>query len=179
MRYVLHLYQIEAEAMLRRSLLAGRKRPMLQAVTGFGKTILAASIIEAARARDKRVIFCVPAISLIDQTVEKFASQGIHCVGVMQGQHPATDARQPVQVASVQTLQRRRIPAADLVLIDEAHLRFRFVSNWMRMQDWQAVPFIGLSATPWSKGLGKDYDDLIVAARMPELIDRGFLAPFR
>ena len=47
------------------------------------------------------------------------------------------------------------------------------------MPDWQAVPFIGLSATPWSKGLGQDYDDLIVAARMPELIKRGFLAPFR
>jgi DNA repair protein RadD len=178
-RYVLHPHQTEALAMLRTSLLAGRKRPMLQAVTGFGKTILAASIIEAARARDKRVIFCVPAISLIDQTVEKLANQGVHCVGVMQGQHPATDAVQPVQVASVQTLQRRRIPAADLVLIDEAHLRFRFVSNWLRMPDWQAVPFIGLSATPWSKGLGRDYDDLIVAARMPELIKRGFLAPFR
>jgi superfamily II DNA or RNA helicase len=97
----------------------------------------------------------------------------------MQGQHPATDAGQPVQVASVQTLQRRLIPAADLVLIDEAHRRFRFVSNWMRMPAWQGVPFIGLSATPWSKGLGRDYDDLIVAARMPELIEHGYLAPFR
>ena len=76
MRYVLHPHQTEALTMLRTSLLAGRKRPMLQAVTGFGKTILAASIIEGARARNKRVIFCVPAISLIDQTVEKVCQPG-------------------------------------------------------------------------------------------------------
>ena len=76
MIFSLHPHQLEAEAMLRASLKAGRKRPMLQAVTGFGKTILAARIIEGARARDKRVIVCVPAISLIDQTVEKFAQAG-------------------------------------------------------------------------------------------------------
>ena len=79
----------------------------------------------------------------------------------------------------MQTLQRRRLPEADLVMIDEAHLRFRFVSDWMRRPEWRAVPFIGLSATPWSKGLGRDYDDLIVAARMSELIDKGFLSPFK
>ncbi|MEP9390579.1 DEAD/DEAH box helicase [Mesorhizobium sp. KR9-304] len=179
MSYTLHPHQIEAMALLRESLKSGRKRPMLQAVTGFGKTILAATIIEAARARNRRVIFCVPAISLIDQTVEKFVRQGISCVGVMQGQHPATDAAQPVQVASVQTLQRRKLPVADLVLIDEAHLRFRFVSDWMRRPEWAEVPFIGLSATPWSRGLGQDYDDLIVGARLPDLIEQGFLSPFR
>lgn len=179
MTFTLHPHQIEAEAMLRASLRAGHKRPMLQAVTGFGKTVLAAHIIEAARARNKRVLFCVPAISLIDQTVERFASHGVTCVGVMQCQHPGTDAAQPVQVASVQTLQRRKVPQADLVLVDEAHLRFRFVSQWMRQPEWQSVPFIGLSATPWSRGLGQDYDDLIVAASMKELIAGGFLAPFK
>ena len=36
-----------------------------------------------------------------------------------------------------------------------------------------------MSATPWTKGLGKHYDDLIVAATTSELIDKGFLSPFR
>lgn len=58
MRYVLHPHQTEALTMLRTSLLAGRKRPMLQAVTGFGKTILAASIIEGARAEQARDFLC-------------------------------------------------------------------------------------------------------------------------
>jgi DNA repair protein RadD len=47
------------------------------------------------------------------------------------------------------------------------------------MPEWQRVPFVGLSATPWTKGLGKHYDHLIVAAKTGELIDKGFLSPFR
>ena len=38
--------------------------------------------------------------------------------------------------------------------------------------------FIGLSATPWSRGLGKYYDDLIIAATTRELIDAGCLSDF-
>ena len=33
----------------------------------------------------------------------------------------------------------------------------------MKRPEWANVPFVGLSATPWTKGLGKHYDDLIVA----------------
>ena len=90
-----------------------------------------------------------------------------------------TDAGQPVQVASMQTLQRRRLPPADIVIIDEAHRWFRFLGDWMNMPEWQRVPFVGLSATPWTKGLGKHYDHLIVAATTAELIEKGFLSPFR
>ena len=35
-----------------------------------------------------------------------------------------------------------------------------------------------LSATPWSRGLGKHYDDLVIAATTRELIDAGYLANF-
>jgi DNA repair protein RadD len=41
------------------------------------------------------------------------------------------------------------------------------------------VPFIGLSATPWTKGLGRLYDKLIIAATTKQLINDGYLAPFR
>ena len=46
------------------------------------------------------------------------------------------------------------------------------------MKDCPTVPFIGLSATPWSRGLGRFYDDLIVAARTDDLIREGFLSDF-
>ena len=39
-------------------------------------------------------------------------------------------------------------------------------------------PFIGMSATPWARGLGKYYDDLIIAATTAELIQGGYLADF-
>jgi DNA repair protein RadD len=35
-----------------------------------------------------------------------------------------------------------------------------------------------MSATPWSRGLGKHYDDLVIAATTCELIDAGYLANF-
>ncbi len=89
----------------------------------------------------------------------------------MQGYHWMTDGGQPVQVASIQTLRRRLLPTADLVIVDEAHRWFDFMGEWMAKPEWQKVPFIGLSATPWTKGLGKHYDDLIVAATTSELIE--------
>ena len=103
------------------SLARGNMRPLVQAPTGYGKTVLSAAIVEMVRAKRNRVIFVVPAISLINQTVESFYFEGITEIGVMQGNHELTNPAMPVQVASVQTLQNRKIPHADLVIVDEAH----------------------------------------------------------
>jgi DNA repair protein RadD len=149
---------------------------MLQAPTGFGKTLLAAHIIRRALDKGKRVAFTAPAISLIDQTVAAFEAEGIRCIGVMQGIHERTDRDQPVQVCSVQTIARSKRPDVDIVLVDEAHQLHREIIRWM--QDCPAIPFIGLSATPWARGLGKYYDDLISAATTADLIRDGYLSPF-
>src|SRR6476620_6981033 len=103
---------------------------MMQAPTGFGKTVLSAAIVSNAQAKNKRVLFTVPAIALVDQTVEAFWAQGVRDIGVIQAAHAMTDWSKPIQVASVQTLQRRPIPKADVVLIDEAHKWFRFYEKW-------------------------------------------------
>ena len=152
---------------------------MVQAPTGAGKTVIAAAIVNGALDKGKRVLFVVPFLSLVDQTVTAFVRQGLTDIGVIQGYHPMTDAQQPIQVASIQTLQRRALPPADIVIVDEAHRWFGFFGEWMQRPEWAKVPFVGLSATPWTKGLGKHYDDLIVATTTSELIDKGFLSPFR
>jgi len=54
--------QVKAIEMLRQSLGSGKRRPVLQAPTGFGKTRLAAAVVEGALAKQKRVIFTVPAL---------------------------------------------------------------------------------------------------------------------
>ncbi|MCP8883009.1 DEAD/DEAH box helicase [Devosia sp. XJ19-1] len=173
----LHDYQANAIAVLRQSLARGHKRPMLQAATGSGKTVIGAHITQSALDKGKRVCFTVPAISLIDQTVERFRQEGIDNLGVIQSDHPATDPTAQVQIASVQTLARRMFPGTDLVIVDEAHQMHKAVFQWMGQ--CPDLPFVGLSATPWTKGLGKYYDHLIVAATTGDLISRGFLAPFR
>jgi DNA repair protein RadD len=179
MRSELHEHQKLAEAQLRESLRSGHRRPIIQSPTGSGKTVLAAAIVEKALAKGKRVIFTVPKLSLIDQTVERFNEEGIRAIGVIQGYHPGTDGTQPVQVASIQTLRRRRLPEADLVLVDEAHEVHDFYRDWMEKPEWKNVPFVGLTATPWTRGLGKLYDDLLVPTTTTELIQKKFLAPFR
>jgi DNA repair protein RadD len=171
-------HQERAIEAIRASLAAGKRRPMLQGPTGFGKTVVSANIIRRALAKGNRIIFTVPALSLIDQTVAAFGAEGIECVGVMQALHPGTDAEQPVQVCSVQTLARRQKPGAAIVIVDEAHLAFQSVHEWMADPEWAKVPFIGLSATPWTRGLAKHYDDLIIAATTADLIRDGFLSPF-
>ena len=169
-------HQERALEALRGSLVAGHRRPMLQMPTGAGKTLLAAHVIRRALDKGKRVAFVVPALSLIDQTVTALEAEGISCVGVMQGIHERTDRDQPVQVCSIQTIARRKRPDVDLVIVDEAHQLHREIFRWMK--DCPEIPFIGLSATPWARGLGKYYDDLIIAASTANLIRDGYLAPF-
>ena len=169
--------QIRGLADLRASFASGNRRPVLQAPTGFGKTLLAANIISGALEKKRRTVFAVDAITLIDQSLERFYEYGIRDVGVIQADHPMTDYSKPVQVASVQTLARRQLPDTDLVIVDECHERHDVIFDWMR--DRPDLPFIGLSATPWSKGLGLHYDNLVIASTTGELIDAGYLCPFR
>jgi DNA repair protein RadD len=133
-------YQAKALDLLRQSLMTGHRRPLVQAPTGFGKTLLAAEVIKGALAKGNRIIFTVPALSLIEQTVAAFEAEGIDAIGVMQGMHRRTDARQPVQVASIQTLARRKRPQADLVVIDEAHRMFDSVNAWISDPAWPRSP---------------------------------------
>jgi DNA repair protein RadD len=178
MRSDLRPHQVEGIAMLRRALASGKKRPVLQMPTGAGKTILAAAIVEGARAKGNTVVFTVPAIELIDQTVAAFGAEGIDQIGVIQADHFLTDYRKPVQVASVQTLAARKdLPYASIVVVDECHRHYAVIERWMTERT--DLIFIGLTATPWARGMAKHWDALLVPVRMQALIDQGYLSPFR
>lgn len=171
-------YQTEAIAAIRARLSRGCKRPVLQLPTGGGKTAVSGAIIRMARAKGTRVMFVVPAISLIDQTVESFRADGLTDIGVIQASHWLTNPAAAIQVCSIQTLERRELPVEiGLVIVDECHRSFRFLHEWMAL--WPSVPFIGLSATPWTAGMGKHWDDLIVASDTETMIANGYLSPFK
>jgi DNA repair protein RadD len=161
---------------IRQSLASGHRRPMLQMPTGAGKTLTSTHIVAGALDKGKRVAFCVPRKTLVDQTVGEFEREGISAIGVMQAAHLRTDGRQPIQICSAQTLARRERPDVNLVIVDEAHEMHASVLRWMA--ECQNIPFIGLSATPWARGLGKHYDDLIIPTTTRDLIDAGFLSDF-
>lgn len=170
-------YQAEAIDDLRATLRQGINRIVLQLPTGAGKTRCAAEIIQSALQKKKRVAFCIPALSLIDQAITDFYNEGIRDVGVIQSDHVLSDWSKPVQICSVATLaSRKAYPAADIVIVDETHVLYQSVKDWMAQTK---IPFIGLSATPWAKGLGLHYQTLIKPVSMRELIKMGYLSKFR
>jgi DNA repair protein RadD len=173
-------YQDDALAAIRQTVGQGVRRLVCQAPTGAGKTLLAAAIVEGARRKSNRICFVVPAISLIDQTVEMFWSQGIREIGVIQANHPLTDWSRPVQVASIQTVRSRGVyPEAAVVVFDEVHQLHKEHVKWLTHPDWQATPIIGLSATPWTRGLGRHFESLLIMSTTKELIAQGYLSKFK
>jgi len=168
--------QIEAYNKLGASAGKGNKRIVLQASTGVGKTFLAAMITEKALAKGKRVTFVAPYTTLINQTVSRFTEQELPQPGVMQGQHELTDANCSIQIATAQTLGRRDRPIADIVFVDECHLMYKAVLEWMEAEP--GIIFIGLSATPWAKGMGKYWQDLIKIKSLRECIEDGTLSDY-
>lgn len=167
-------HQQRAIDMLRHSIGKGNKRPVLAAPCSFGKTVVAVEILSQAAKRGNPGIFICDRIKLVQQAIEAFHANGIE-VGVIQGEHYLTNPNAMIQIASIQTLIRRRHkPLFKIAIVDECHVHYAGLSKLMT--EYSAVPFIGLSATPYSKNLGKHYDDLLVPITSEQLLDQGYLA---
>jgi len=110
----------------------GKRRIILQAATGSGKTVMAAALVKAFVDKGKKVLFLAHRRELIIQTSDKLNDFGVRH-GVIMANQKKENSFAPVQVASVDTLRARAItkknmdlPIADLIIIDEAH---RSLSN--------------------------------------------------
>ena len=146
-----------------------------------GKTEVAMAVIQGAIDKGKRVVFLCNRIHLVGQASKRFYRSGIEH-GVIQGNNTRNiDAR--VIVGSIQTVAKRGMPDCDLIVIDEAHAVAGSKDFRSVIIERNAVPVIGLSATPFSKGLGKHYAELggalfeamTVATSIADLIGDGFL----
>ncbi len=171
--------QVAGYAKLRDALREGHKRIIFQAPTGFGKTLLAAHIVDAALRKGNRPLFTCPAISLVEQTLAKFEAEGIDDIGIMQADHHRTDRNASLQIASVQTLLRREAPDSTFALIDEVHEEWDGLYSLLDSEQWKNRLVIGLSATPWKKGMGHRWTKLVVAATINDLIAAGHATPAR
>lgn len=169
-------FQKSAREKLRAGFLAGHRCQMVMSPTGSGKTILAMFLIQESLMRGKKVIFVADRKTLINQTSQVADSLGLISHGVMMANHWRFNASLPFQIASAQTLARREWPEADLIIIDEAHTQLK---AWVDHIPHTSAAVIGLSATPFSTGLGKLFTNLINATTMRELTESGVLVPMR
>jgi len=173
-------YQIRAVQDLRIGFSDGFLRQMLCSPTGSGKTECAMMVVRGAIAKGKRVGFLCNRINLVEQTSRRFRKARIQH-GIIQGANTVR-TYENVLIASIQTVARRGMPQVDLLVIDEAH-GVAGSKEFQRVIAEANVPVIGLSATPYAKGLGKHYDELggalfqrlVIAATIPELIADGYL----
>ena len=170
-------FQDVAHRELRAGVLAGHQRQLVMAPTGAGKTYLALRVCHEAIQRGKRVMFICDRTTLIEQTIAVARSYGMQTPGVIQAQHPMFASWRPFQIASAQTLARRGAPGAfDVIVVDEAHTLY---GTTTKLVESTTAAVIGLSATPFTKGLGAIYSRLVNAATMDELVRLGVLTPLR
>lgn len=174
-------FQAAAVQNLRVGLKESYSRQMLYSPTGSGKSVMAVGLIKGARLKNKRVAFLVNRVQLVEQMSAHLRNYGVPH-GVMQGDN-SRRTYEHVLVCSIQTVAKRGLPEVDFIVIDEAHgvagsKEYRGV-----IEAFAGKPVIGLSASPFAKGLGKAYEKLggplfermVVAASIQELIGEGYL----
>lgn len=167
-------FQETAHAQMRSAALEHRCQ-MIMAPTGSGKTYLGLRVCHEALKRGKRAVFVCDRTALINQTSQRADEYGL-AHSVMQAEHWRFDPEQPFQICSAQTIARREWPDADVIVVDEAHTQLK---AWTTHVPDCRARVIGLSATPFSRGLGKLFSNLINATTAHALTESGVLVPMR
>jgi superfamily II DNA or RNA helicase len=174
-------YQKNSILKLRESLASGKKRVVYYLPTGGGKTVVAAEIIRLATNKGKKVAFICNRIDLVKQTSEHLSKVNIPH-GIIQGGNSHT-TESNVVVCSIKTIARRGLPDVDFIIIDECHGVPGSSEYRCLLTRFNALPVVGLTATPFSKGMGEHCDglngnlfqDLIIGETISNLIEMEYL----
>jgi DNA repair protein RadD len=171
----LYQYQLDALEKVRQHIRDGKRNILLCAPTGSGKTLMSAHLVSESDRKGRRSAFVVDRISLVNQTSEAFDEMGIDH-GIMQSSHWRFRPGRNAQICSAQTLAQRAWPDADLIIVDECHTINKVVEKRIQPRDTVAL---GLTATPFTRGLGKLYDALVNVTTTNRLIEQGYLSHYR
>lgn len=157
----------------------GNRRFLLGDFTVTHNTVMFNHIINLAFQKGKRVLVLADRRDLITQTWQRlWDAHGIHAGIIMDG-HP-TAFRLPVQIGSIQTVNRRTFPPdIDLVVIDECRSSVS-PSYAPIFQYYAGAHFLGVDATPIrTSGQGFDhlYDAMVCGPSIKEMERQGALIP--
>lgn len=170
-------YQHEVIAQWHDTVATGKRKVIIVAPTGAGKTHIAVAIIKEAVAAGQRMLVLAHTREIVGQTTEKLFAHDIDHGLIQSGQQ--TELGKQVQVASIQTfwswaMRSRRIslPPADLLVVDECH--HAPARTWRKIiASYPNVPLVGLTATPCRSdgcGLGGIFDAIVECPQVAELI---------
>ena len=179
-------YQIDVVEKWRQTMADGKRRVIVVAPTGAGKTHIAAAVIKDAVSAGQRVLVLAHRREILLQTASKLIAHGVDHGLIQAGEAPRLG--KAVQVASIPTLwswamRTRRIapPPADLLVVDECH--HAPARTWQKIiASYPGVPLIGLTATPCrsdGRGLGGIFDAIVECPQVAELIEHKHLVRTR
>lgn len=140
-------------------------------------TELAISMLNAASQKLSRSAMILDRIVLCDQTSTRLDKYGIDH-GVMQSKHWRYRPHERIQVCSAQTIEKRgSFPGLNLLIIDEAHQTRSATVEFIKNNP--SVKVVGLTATPFTKGLGSIYSNVVVTTTTEKLVKEKNLCPLR
>lgn len=166
-------HQVATMDNLRTAFAAGHRAVMLYAPCGAGKTEIAVSMLDACAKKFKRSAMVVDLKLLCAQTSARLGKYLIDH-GVIQPESPRYRPELPIQVCMVQTLEARGgFPSIELLVVDEAHTLRASVIEFIKNNP--TVKVVGLSGSPFTKGLANTYTSVVSAITVNQLVDKGLL----
>lgn len=155
----------------------GYRRQLLYGPTGCGKTEMAIALMIAAKAKESRSAMVLDRIVLCDQTGARLDKYGVDH-GVLQSGHWRFRPYEQIQVCTAQTLEKRGIVSGlRFLIVDECHDQRESIKKFIKENP--DVFVIGLSASPFTKGLGDTYQSVVCSATTQELVEAGHLVPLK
>lgn len=165
----LRQYQINLINDVRQAYLQGYKSPCIVAPCGSGKTVMMADMAKKASEKKNRVLFLVHRQELKEQTLKTLKLWGADM--------------DYIEVGMVQTIVRKleKNTPPNLIITDENH--HALANSYRKIYDYfPNARLVGFTATPVrlnGGGLGDVNDVLIEGPTTTELIQWGYLAPFK
>ena len=155
----------------------GHKSQTLYLPTGGGKTECAIALLEATKKKGNRAAMILDRIILCDQTSQRLERYKIEH-GVLQSGHWRYRPYENIQVCSAQTIEKRgSFPGLTLMIVDECHaMRSQTIEFIKNNPD---IRVIGLTATPFTKGLGSVYKNVVSTVTTEQLVNQKVLVPLR
>ncbi len=170
-------YQTASLDALRGGFAAGHRSQILYAPTGAGKTEMAIALLDATNKKGNKAAMVLDRIILCDQTSQRLERYSIDH-GVLQSGHWRYRPQENIQVCSAQTIEKRgSFPGLSLLIVDECHAMRKQTVDFIKNNP--DIRVIGLTATPFTKGIGNVYDHVVSTVTTSQLVEQGVLAPLR
>lgn len=163
----------------------GDRKIMAQCPTGGGKTIIFTEIARQFIAKGTRVLILAHRQELIIQAANKVQEIiGVEPGIIKNGFKPNYEAL--IQIGSIQSVvspsRLSQLTKVGLVIIDESH-HFNLNNSYGKILfQFSNAYILGVSATPIrldGKGFDNYFDSLVYGISVQELINRGYLCPFK